>query len=178
MKNCKVFAWLLAMLLSVAGCKKEESIPGDHVVATLSCKVNGAEWISDPGSKEVFFWGRKRPSLKVQAYDHALFILAIRSTPTDTQAVNIEFKPTSAYVGVYHPYGNKAYDEGYFYPKNDMSADMTSDYAQFTTIEITRYDAASRRISGTFGIRMKRRYSPFDEVNVTEGIFENARIEE
>lgn len=169
---------IVNILFSISACKKDSTSDNGNILpATLSCKVNGIDWKSDPASKEVFFWGRTRPSLKVELYDKALFMLAIRSTPADTQAINIEFRPTVDYVGVYHLYGSQAYDEGYFYPKNDMTANMVSDFAQFTTIEITRYDGASKRISGTFEIKMKRRYTPFDTVSVTEGVFENALIE-
>lgn len=180
-KNNIILSWLMVLtLLCFMACKKEKSTQNntDNVIAAFHCKVNGTDWKSDPVSKEVLFWGRKRPSFKVESYDGALFILAIRSTATDTQAINIEFKPTSAYVGIYNLNESQIYSEGYFYAFNDMSANMTSDYAQNTTIAITSYDAATRRISGTFEIKMKRRYAPFDEVKVTDGVFEKALIQD
>lgn len=181
MKNFILMFSIAAFVFT--GCKKKEDpAPSNNNNNTapsgvLVCKVNGVEWQSDAPSKMAPFIGTPVKSTMAVREADTMTITGIRIKGNDSSAISFVFVSKPGLIGTYNLSG---LDYNGFYMAGlelDDLLEAAFAYTITSTIEITKYDATSKKMSGKFTITMIAGDPSFKDVKVTEGSFTDLVIE-
>ena len=165
---------LLTFTLFLSSCKKTEDdvVPPASAAKTgiVTCKVNGTSWESDARTQNTFFIDTIVPSVGATVDGDTLSILAFRTKPGDSTMIMMSVLLTSTKTGTYTMTGT---DYNIFYlPSTNIMALFTTlfSYTATSTLNITKYDAVNKKISGTFSTTMTPSSSG-TKYTVTDGAF-------
>jgi hypothetical protein len=177
----KLFKQSLIVLALTAfvftGCKKSEDPQptqnNDPKPATgvLVCKVNGSSWQSGESTRKAVYLEDSVKMTDVYFDEDTLSILGINPKTGDTSAILIHFVVKPGRVGVYNLSGT---DNNALYLTGLGIDDLLTAafaYNITSTVEITKYDAGTRKMSGKFNINMKATNAAYKDVTVTDGTF-------
>lgn len=173
---------MLTVLASAlfSSCKKDSSddvTPGNtEKTGVFTCKNNGVTWESDAASKQIFFMDTMVPSVSVYVEADTMTVMAFRTNATDSTMILMNVQLSSARVGSYTMSGQ---DNGiYFFPGISPLAIFATalGYTSTSTLNITKYDAVNKKISGTFTATMTPTSSG-TPINITEGKFTDVSLE-
>lgn len=172
MKNTTKLLMLVAVSLTVLNaCKKKEDKPVTPTKPTgiMMAKLDGKAWQSDPESSFKIVDGDTLRGTMFQMSKDTLTMFATRLS--DTSTIFGYFVLKQPRVGTYTGNGTVGGVMLYVKPFTLLNLLMSFQAYSFNyTLNITKFDDASRKISGTYTLNMTSNVGG-PAINVTEGEF-------
>lgn len=175
MKKNLIYSIVLFATLAIgfSSCKDEETPPSTTPTAktdVFTCKVNGTAWESNPRSTMVPFLDSMIPSVNASVQADTMSMMAFKTTATDSTMILFNVLLKTPRVGTYTMTGSD-YNIYYFGGIDFMTFLNTFfGYTSSSTLNITKFDESSKKISGTFSTTMTSTTGA-PSVSVTEGTF-------
>lgn len=175
MKNAtKILMAVAISLTALNACKKKEPTPTPtptKPIGVMMAKVNGKAWQSDPSSKFKIIDGDTIPGIEFQVNNDTLTLIASQLSDTSVIFGFITLKQPR--VGSYT--GTTGGSTGlmlYVKPYNILNiiAALQTTTTSYT-FNITKFDAASKKISGTYSMTTTPLTGGGQATNITEGEF-------
>lgn len=157
----KILNYSIVLFATIAigfsSCKDEETpTPSTPAAKTdvFTCKVNGTAWESNPRSTMVPFLDSMMPSVGASVQADTLSMMAFKTTATDSTMLLFSVLLKNPRVGTYTMTGTD-YNIYYFTGIDFMTFLNTFfGYTSSSTLNITKFDATDKKISGTFNTTM------------------------
>jgi hypothetical protein len=165
---------LLSFTLFMSSCKKTEDTPSTPTPAAktgiVTCKINGTAWESDVRTQNTFFIDTIVPSVRATLEGDTLSLLAFRTRTGDSSALLMNVLLSPSGIGTY-TMSSSDYNI-YYLPSTNLQALFTTlfTYTASSSMTITKFDKANRKISGTFNTTMTPSASGAT-YTVTDGAF-------
>ena len=157
----KILNYSIVLFATIAigfsSCKDEETpTPSTPTAKTdvFTCKVNGTNWESNSRSTMVPFLDSLVPSVNASVEADTLSMMAFKTTATDSSMILFSVLLKNPRVGTYTMTG---IDYNIFYFSGiDLVTFLNTffGYTAASTLNITKFDATSKKISGTFNTTM------------------------
>ena len=167
------------LAIGFSSCKKEEEKPSTSTPTAktdvFTCKVNGTAWESDSRSKMVPFLDSMMPSVGPSVEGDTLSMMAFRTNSTDSTMILFNVLLKNPRVGTYTMTGTD-YNIYYFSGIDFMTFLNTFfGYSASSTLNITKFDATNKKISGTFNTTMTSSTGG-PTMTITEGTFNDVTL--
>lgn len=162
-KQSLIFISTLLLFLTLLSCKKNNNTPSNVVLpATLSCKVNGVDFVAQTVTIN-----------QVNSGGNNL----IGCIAFDSLGNEINFAVNASSIGTYHVVGNSSSLLDFQYlPVNQTTFYVFggSDIADVSFSSILNYNLPDMSISGTFSYSLTRGSVP--NCFITQGVFANVKL--
>ncbi len=165
------------LAIGFSSCKDEETPPSTSTAKTdvFTCKVNGTAWESNPRSTMVPFLDSMIPSVNASVEADTLSMMAFKTTSTDSTMILFSVLLKNPRVGTYTMTGTD-YNIYYFSGIDFMTFLNTFfGYTSSSTLNITKFDATNKKISGTFNTTMTST-SGAPTMTITDGTFTDVTL--
>jgi hypothetical protein len=166
------------LAIGFSSCKDEETTPSTTPTAktdVFNCKVNGTAWESNSRSTMVPFLDSMIPSVNASVEADTLSMMAFKTTSTDSTMILFSVLLKNPRVGTYTMTGTD-YNIYYFTGIDFMTFLNTFfGYTSSSTLNITKFDATNKKISGTFNTTMTST-SGAPTMTITEGTFNDVTL--
>ncbi|MCC6818880.1 MAG: hypothetical protein IT245_08315 [Bacteroidia bacterium] len=163
----------MALTLTLGACKKTEDPAPSNTTAktgTVKCKVDGQAWESNTASQLVNFGDSMIPGVSAGLEGDTFSLMAFRSRSTDTSLILLNAVLSPSRLGTY-TLNTEEYSMFYFNSIDPLALFATLfGYTSSSTLTITKYDASSKKMSGTFTCTMTPSGGGTD-IKLTEGEF-------
>lgn len=166
------------LAIGFSSCKDEETTPSTTTTAktdVFTCKVNGTAWESNPRSTMVPFLDTIMQSVSAYVDADTMSIMAFKTTSTDSTMIMMSVLLKTPRVGTYTMTGTDY--NIYYFTGIDFTTFLNTffGYTASSTLNITKFDATNKKISGTFNTTMTSTTGA-PTITVTDGAFNDVTI--
>lgn len=168
----------VSVALGFSACKdKEEDKPTTTTkTGIVTCKVDGKDWESNARSQMVFFIDTTMSSVGASVEGDTLSMMAFRTQGTDSSMILFSVLLQTPRTTTYTMTGT---NYNIFYIKGmDLTSMLTVffGYDASSSMTITKFDVANKKISGTFNTTLTSKSSA-PAITVTSGSFTDVYLE-
>lgn len=169
----------LSLSAFVVACKKDktEDTPSSQPkTGIVTCKVDGKDWESNERSAIVPFLDSSIASVGANIEGDTFNLIAIKTKSGDSSMIMMNALLSSTRTGTYNMTGS---DYNIFYINGIDALSLLSVFFGYTassSLTITKFDVANKKVSGTFNTTMTSTSSG-PTITVTNGSFTDVYLD-